>query len=79
MDEHQRQATQLKVVSDGTLMGTKVINQETGENLEVVSFKIECGPHTGFASRIWIELPFTTPIEVVGSLQEASLERQSVI
>lgn len=72
MSENQK-TIQLKVISDGTLFGTSIIDQESGVELEFVSFKIECGPDTGYSSQIWVQLPASTPVDVIGSLREISL------
>ena len=47
----------IKIVSDGTPQGSKVVNAETGEVLGDVT-KIEWKIQTGDAARISIELNF---------------------
>jgi hypothetical protein len=57
----------LKVISDGTIFGTRVINQDTGEELKgVVSIKwgVSCDEPNRLA---WVALRLiNTPVELTG-------------
>lgn len=55
----------IKILSDGTPVGTKVVDTETGEVLEgVVSVKWGCLPEAGHHQvRCWLEIE-NTPVEL---------------
>ena len=64
----------IKIVSDGTPIGTKVIDEETGETINgVVSVGWNICVGTGFA-RAYIEL-LNIPVELVGEIKEGDDDR----
>lgn len=57
----------LKIVSDGTFLGTKVINLETGEELEDIT-KINWQISFPYGAEILLGLS-NIPVEVIGDIK----------
>lgn len=68
----------LKVVGDGTVGGTKVINEETGEMLEDcarLSFDLDARPHLPFDPG----RPATVTVTILGMAVEMTADNAEVV